>query len=108
MLTIDIAHPPLSGAVAEETLDAALRKVRLSDSLRVIRIIHGYGSAGKGGTLRVIARNWAFRQRHVRGVIYGEDLSLFNSLAQSMCSECGISIGSMGSSNEGMSLIWVK
>ena len=47
----------------------------------VIKIIHGYGSTGKGGSIRTETRKYLERQKNqgqIKGYIIGEDFSIFN------------------------------
>lgn len=47
-----------------------------------IKIIHGYGSSGKGGKIRTETRRYLQDQREkklIRGFITGEDFSIFNA-----------------------------
>ena len=110
MKTVNIAHPPLSGAAAEQLLDESLRSVRGSSSLRILKIIHGYGSTGKGGTLRTIVRNWCYKRgAQVRSVLPGEDASPFDERAREIAAECGISASDdLGPANDGTTIVWVK
>lgn len=46
-----------------------------------VKIIHGYGSSGKGGKIRIESRRYLQEQkdkRHIRDFIIGEDFSIFN------------------------------
>lgn len=46
-----------------------------------IKIIHGYGSSGKGGKIRTEARRYLDDQKHkgmIRDYIKGEDFSIFD------------------------------
>ncbi|MBI1805410.1 MAG: Smr/MutS family protein [Ignavibacteriae bacterium] len=108
--TLDIAHPPLPGAEAEAVLDEALRKAHLSSSLRVIKIIHGFGSSGKGGTLKTLVRNWMYRQRaRIKSSIPGEYLTPFNPVVQELAATLDLSISKdFGAPNEGITILWVK
>jgi len=48
---------------------------------RVLKIIHGYGSSGKGGTLCVgLRRSFGLRKKEglIKDFIAGEDFSIFN------------------------------
>ena len=48
---------------------------------KAMKIIHGYGSSGTGGRIRVEARSYLARLKgrgEIRDVIYGEDFSIFN------------------------------
>ena len=91
-------------------LDQALRDVQLSTTLRIIYIIHGYGSQGKGvGVLKTLVKNWAYSNRQqIKTTIYGEEISPFHPLTQSMVSVCGISFGDISSANQGTTILWVK
>lgn len=109
ILTIDIAHPPLTSAEAEAVLDEAFRTIQLSSSLRVLKVIHGYGSHGKGGTLKTFVRNWAFTHRsRIREVIDGENLSPFNPTVQQLLSSLEIPSGDIGSPNDGITVLWLR
>lgn len=46
--------------------------------VRLVRIIHGWGSSGKGGKLRAACRAFLQRElqaKHVKAVVHGEDYS---------------------------------
>ncbi len=57
MLTIDVAHPTRRPDEAEEDLLEAWSQVRNSSSLHILKIIHGYGSSGKGSATKELVRN---------------------------------------------------
>ena len=44
---------------------------------RVVKVIHGYGSSGRGG-----GRRWAKENKRVGLIIKGEDFSIFNLSTQ--------------------------
>ena len=49
--------------------------------LAALKLIHGYGSSGKGGKIRVAARDrleFLMQKREIRGYICGEDFSIFD------------------------------
>jgi hypothetical protein len=108
--TVDIAHPPLRGEEAERVLDEMLRKVRTSGQLRGLKIIHGYGKSGSGGSLKEVVLNWAYRnRRRIRGAIPGEQYSVHDTLTQEMRAQLGQSPDSdLDVANPGMTIIWVK
>ena len=110
LITIDIAHPPLHSDAAEAMLDKSLRDAQLSGTLRIINIIHGYGSQGKGaGVLKTLVKNWAYNNRQrIKATIGGEQISPFHPLTQSMVSSCGISFGDISSANQGTTILWVR
>ena len=54
----------------------------------VVKVIHGYGSSGVGGKLRgAVRRSLALRRKEgaIKNFIAGEDWSLFNEEARSLC-----------------------
>ncbi len=109
LMTIDIAHPPLPGADAETMLDESLRKIRLSSNLRILKVIHGYGSQGQGGTLKTVTKNWIHKnKRRIISAIDGGDLSLMNPNVQVLLAECDLSAQKdFDVPNEGVTIVWV-
>jgi hypothetical protein len=107
---IDVGHPPRPPQQVEDELAAALAKVRNSSTLRVIKVIHGYGSHGRGGSTQEMVRNWAFQfRRRLRAVINGEDYNIFDGDTQELRQECGqIDDADLGLGNPGITLLWVK
>ncbi|MDR2360583.1 MAG: Smr/MutS family protein [Oscillospiraceae bacterium] len=58
----------------------------------VLKIIHGYGSSGKGGAIRVKVREYLERQtaqRVIRGWIPGDEFSIFNPAVLKAFDVCG-------------------
>lgn len=79
-------------------VDAAIRRLTYelvhtrACGCTVLKIIHGYGSSGTGGRIRVEARsllNRMKRQRKLRDVIPGEDFSIFNEATRNAFLICG-------------------
>lgn len=110
MCTIDVAHPRRQPKQVEDALDDILGKVRNHSAWRAVKVIHGYGSSGKGGATKETVRNWAYqRRRHLRATIAGEDYDLFGDDTQEMRSECGqIDDPDLGAGNPGVTILWVK
>ena len=110
VLQIDVAHPPLHPDLVEEALQEALAAARNSPAVRVIKVIHGYGSSGRGGSTSDIVRNWAFRMRsRVLEVIPGETFSRFDPATQRMRRETGLFADTdMDAANRGVSYLWVR
>ena len=46
--------------------------------VKVLKIIHGYGSSGKGGVLRTELRKMLNGMKNTVTVIYGENFSIFD------------------------------
>jgi hypothetical protein len=68
------------------SLDEARRRVQEEirrarrEKIRVLKIIHGYGSSGKGGTLNFgLRKSFKLRKKEgvIRDYIAGEDFSIF-------------------------------
>jgi hypothetical protein len=109
LYTIDVAHPARPAARVEEDLDTAWHHVRRSQGLRILKVIHGYGSSGRGGTTRTAARNWAFaHRRHFRSVIEGERYTLFDADTQELRRTIGnYDDPDLGIDNPGMLILWI-
>ena len=109
-ITLDIAHPPLRAGDAETALDDTLRAMKSTSGKRVLKIIHGYGKSGKGGTLKETVLNWAYRnKRQIKGVIAGDQYSLLDKQTQDMRRACGpMADSDLEAANPGITLIWVK
>lgn len=69
------------------TADEAMNYLKMSISfckqnkIACLAIIHGYGSSGKGGKIRVKARQWLNAQAQngtIKAVINGEDFNILN------------------------------
>ena len=80
------------------TVQAALSllalELRRSRSMgdTALKIIHGYGSSGAGGRIRVEARGYLARLKgrgEVADVICGEDFSIFNPAVLAAFHRCG-------------------
>ena len=110
MLTIDVAHPPRHPDVVEQQLTEAWSKVRNSSTLRVLKIVHGHGSSGKGGSTKDVVRNWAFRNRgRFKSIIEGEHYSMYDADTQEMRDEVGtFSDFDLENANPGVTLVWIK
>lgn len=110
LLTIDVAHPPRHPDVVEQELLDAWSTVRNSSSLHILKIIHGHGSTGKGGSTKETVRNWMFRNRtKFRAMIDGEDYCMFNADVQEMREEVGqFGDSDLGNANPGITIVWVK
>jgi hypothetical protein len=101
------------------TLDEARRRVideiRRSrrEGIRVLKIIHGYGSSGKGGRLNVgLRKSFALRKKDgiIRDWIAGEDFSIFNPTTLGLIEAVPEVRGDpdLNATNEGVSVVWLK
>lgn len=78
---VNLEHgmPTVQTALSQLALE--LRRTR-SMGCTGLKIIHGYGSSGKGGKIRVQARSRLARMKgagEIRDYIPGEEFSIFNS-----------------------------
>ena len=87
-VNLELGMPHASDAVRRLTFE-----VHHSKDLHcaVLKLIHGYGSSGKGGKIRIAARerlDFLQRKRVIRGYIPGESFSIFDELTRSAFSIC--------------------
>ncbi|MCA9732961.1 MAG: hypothetical protein H6696_00655 [Deferribacteres bacterium] len=107
--TIDVAHPPMHPDAVEHTLFDGWKLVRNHKQYRVLKVVHGYGSSGRGGSTKETVLNWVFQNRNrFENIIPGENFDLFDADTLEMIAECGtVDDGDLGRSNLGITLIWV-
>jgi len=77
-------------ATAKALLSQSLRTAR-ANGARVVKLIHGYGSSGKGGAIRgAVRRELEDRKRQGQIVSYvpGEEFSPFNEDARQALYRC--------------------
>jgi hypothetical protein len=110
ILTIDVAHPPRHADEVEREIVSAVARIASSPSLRLLKIVHGYGSSGKGGATREVVRGWAFRHRQkYRAIIEGGRYSLFEPTVQELRKEIGnFPDPDLEAQNEGILVLWIK
>jgi hypothetical protein len=110
MHQLDVAHPPRHPDAVEAELLRAVGELRNLPSPAIVKVVHGYGSKGRGGTTKEVVRNWLFRQRRqLRAVIEGERYGLFDPETISMRNEAGATPDpDLGAANPGITIVWVK
>ncbi len=97
---------------ARRLVIAEIRKAK-REGLRALKIIHGYGSSGKGGAICVGLRK-SFRLRKKEGVIKdfipGEDFSIFDPATMAMMEAVPGLRGDpdLNATNEGVTVLWLK
>ena len=83
------------------------------EGVKVLKVIHGYGSSGKGGALCVGLQK-SFRLRKKEGVIkdfvVGEDFSIFNPTVLTLLEAVPELRGDpdLNAANEGVTVLWLK
>ena len=101
------------------TLDEARRLVieeinrAKREGAKVLKVIHGYGSSGKGGKLCVgLRKSFGLRKKEgvIKDYIAGEDFSIFNDTVLSLLEAVPEMRGDpdLGAINEGVSILWLK
>lgn len=101
--------------VLEEARRLVIEEIKRArrEGARALKIIHGYGSSGKGGALGVGLRK-SFRLRKKEGVIKdfipGEDFSIFNAATLALLEAVPGLRGDpdLDSTNEGVTVLWLK
>lgn len=101
------------------TLDEARRLVIAEvkrakrERVGVLKVIHGYGSSGKGGTLCIgLRKSFGLRKKEgvIRDFVAGEDFSIFNATVLMMLEAAPELRGDpdLNATNEGVTVLWLK
>ena len=101
------------------TLDEARRMVieeirqAKRAGMRVLKVIHGYGSSGKGGKLcSGLRKSFALRKKEgvIKEFIAGEDFSIFNPATLNLLEAVPPLRGDpdLNATNEGITVLWLK
>jgi hypothetical protein len=101
------------------TLDEARRQVieeikrAKQQGVRVLKVIHGWGSSGKGGRLcHGLRKSFALRRREgvIRDFVPGEDFTIFNQTVLAMLEAVPELRGDpdLNLTNEGVTVLWLK
>ena len=103
MPTLDEAR----GLVVEEIKQAK------RGGARVLKVIHGYGSSGKGGALCIgLRKSFGLRKKEgvIKDFIAGEDFSIFNDTVLDLLEAVPELRGDpeLGATNEGVAILWLK
>jgi hypothetical protein len=99
----------------EEARGMVLEEIRRAkrEGIRVLKVIHGYGSSGKGGVLCIGLRK-SFGMRKKEGVISsfiaGEDFAIFNDQVLALLEAVPEMRGDpdLNAMNEGITILWLK
>jgi hypothetical protein len=97
---------------ARRRVIAEIRKAK-RERVRVLKIIHGYGSTGKGGTLCVgLRKSFALRKQEgaIKDFIPGESFSIFNNAVLQMLDAVPELRGDpdLSATNEGVTVLWLR
>ena len=107
--TADIKSDRPTADQAPRRVDMALAMARMSGA-SAVKLIHGYGSTGKGGRIRTEARRRLGELRakgKVKGFIPGEDFSIFNADTRSAFQACAAlrQDGDLDRRNNGVTIV---
>jgi hypothetical protein len=83
------------------------------EGAKVLKVIHGYGSSGKGGALCVgLRKSFRLRKKEsvIRDFIAGEDFSIFKDSVLALLESVPELRGDpdLGATNEGVTIVWLK
>jgi hypothetical protein len=97
---------------ARRMVAEATRRAR-REGVRVLKVIHGYGSSGKGGKLCFgLRKSFALRKKEgaIREFIPGEEFSIFNQTTLDLLEAVPELRGDpdLNATNEGVTLLWLK
>ena len=101
------------------TLDEARRRVIAEIAqakragVRVLKVIHGYGSSGVGGKLCIgLRKSFGLRKKEgaIKDFITGEEFSIFHDRTLSLLEAVPELRGDpdLNATNEGVTLLWLK
>ena len=101
------------------TLDGARRLVieeikrANREGVRVLKVIHGYGSSGTGGKLCVgLRKSFGLRKKEgvIKDFIAGEDFTIFTDTVLALLEAVPELRGDpdLGATNEGVTIVWLR
>jgi len=88
-------------------------KTAKREGVRILKVIHGYGSTGKGGKLNFgLRKSFVLRRKEgaIRDFIAGEDFSIFNPTVLNLLTAVPQlrSDPDLDATNEGVTLLWLR
>jgi len=83
------------------------------EGVRALKIIHGYGSTGKGGTLQHgLRKSFALRKKEgvIKDFIPGESFDIFNPVVLALLEAVPAlrADPDLAATNEGVTVLWLK
>jgi hypothetical protein len=109
-INVETGLPTLDDA--RRTVIEEIRKAK-REGVRVLKIIHGYGSSGKGGKLCIgLRKSFGLRKKEgvIKDFITGEDFSIFNDSTLALLQAVPELRNDLdlNTTNEGVTFLWVK
>lgn len=73
----------------DEAMDMLKNKIKRcrQNNMRCLYIIHGYGSSGKGGAIRVKVRKWLdsqLKSGKIKACVFGEEFNVVDDTSRSL------------------------
>lgn len=87
-VNLEAGHPTVE--MARTHLNMVIRSAK-ANGTRVLKLIHGYGSSGKGGSIRSDVQAQLRRKKQegqIRDFVPGEDFSPFDPAARAIIAAC--------------------
>ncbi|HOX58333.1 MAG TPA: hypothetical protein P5205_14995 [Candidatus Paceibacterota bacterium] len=83
------------------------------EGVRVLKVIHGYGSSGKGGALCIgLRKSFGLRKKEgaIKEFIPGDDFSIFNGTVLALLEAVPELRGDpdLNATNEGVTILWLS
>ncbi len=109
-LNIEIDLPTLDEA--RRALIAEIKAAK-REKTRVLKVIHGYGSSGKGGALCVgLRKSFSLRKKEgvIKDFVPGEDFCIFNETTLRLLEAVPQlrTDPDLNATNEGITLLWLR
>ena len=97
---------------ARRLVAAEIRQAK-REGAKALKVIHGYGSSGKGGALCVgLRKSFGLRKKEgvIKDYIAGEDFTIFNEIVLALLEAAPEIRGDpdLGATNEGVTVVWLK
>jgi len=97
---------------ARRLVIAEIRRAK-REGVKVLKVIHGYGSSGKGGVLCVgLRKSFGLRKKEgvIKDFIVGEKFTIFNPTVLAMLEAVPELRGDpdLSATNEGVTILWLK
>jgi hypothetical protein len=115
MATVKTINVEADFPTLEEARRRVIQEIKRAkrERVRVMKIIHGYGSTGKGGTLCFgLRKSFTLRKKEgvIRDFVAGEHWSVFHSVTLSLIEAVPELRGDpdLNATNEGVTLLWIQ
>ena len=115
MIAIKTFNVEAGMPVLDEARRLVIEEIRRAkkEGVRVLKVIHGWGSSGKGGVLCVgLRKSFALRKKEnvIKEFIAGENFSIFDATTMILLDAVPELRGDpdLNNTNEGITVLWLK